>query len=167
MKLMTDVLHGEVMKSRLDRGYIARCLGIVCKSARNVLLMQLNSRNAEHKFAADDVVPLERVLDTYAGLHFHAQALGHVAIKLPEGECSPEERDRLALQAARDFGALVGEYERATAPGSDQGAELSEAEIEGIRQRGYQAVQRMVNFLVNVCGTDETGSFSFSSSSTA
>lgn len=166
MKTLTEVLHAALLASKLDRGYVARCLGITSRTGGFVLLNQLNSNNPDHKFGADSVILLERVLGTCAGLHYHAQALGHVAIDLPRADLAPGERDRLALRAARDFGALVGEYEAATAPGSEHGPELSEAEIAAIRQRGYRAVQRMVDFLVSVCGTDETGGFSFTSSTT-
>ncbi len=94
------------------------------------------------RFPLEKLIPLIRAADDYAILDFIEDAVGRVAVHVPPATITNREVYRLAMQAVKQFGELMGELDAGLADGR-----LTAAEKDRISEEGYLAVQAIVTLL--------------------
>jgi len=94
------------------------------------------------RFPLNKLIPLIRATNDFSILDYIEESLGRVAIQAPPASVTNQEVYRLAMQAVKEFGELMGGLDAGLSDGR-----LTAAEKGQISREGYQAVQAIVTLI--------------------
>lgn len=144
MSTLKDRLYNTIHRNAKPLKAIAEEIGMSENYLSRAALPDLEESDTGSgcRFPLKKLVPLIRATDDYAILDFIEDSVGRVAVHVPPATITNREVYRLAMQAVKQFGELMGGLDAGLADGK-----LTAAEKDRISKEGYLAVQAIVTLL--------------------